>query len=56
MRGVEECSEAQQEMKESTKPMLCGVYLWAFFIFKWDFFQKIGPELTELRILFPYRN
>lgn len=30
----------------------CGL----FFIFKWDFFQKIGPELTELRILFPYRN
>lgn len=36
-------------MKESTELMLCGVgLLVGFFIFKWDFFQKIGPELTEL--------
>lgn len=33
--------------------MLVGFF---FFVYKWDFFQKIGPELTELRVLFPYRN
>lgn len=49
-------SSARNEGIDKTDPVWSSFTCGLLFCFKWDFFHKIGPALTELGVLFPYRN